>query len=74
VKSVTCPNCRVVSQIPDEAWAYKCSNCGREVKLRYSGAEKVQIAGKVISQIGTLIMLLVALAIFGACAYIIIKS
>jgi DNA-directed RNA polymerase subunit RPC12/RpoP len=32
VKSITCPRCSVVSSIPDEAKAYKCSNCGALVE------------------------------------------
>lgn len=32
MKSVTCPTCNVVSSVPEEARAFRCSNCGALVE------------------------------------------
>jgi ribosomal protein L34E len=42
VKAVTCPKCQVVSSVPDEAGAYRCSNCGSFIEGLDRGRPRVR--------------------------------
>jgi predicted RNA-binding Zn-ribbon protein involved in translation (DUF1610 family) len=37
MRTVECSNCGVRSDVPEEARAYRCPNCGREQRITASG-------------------------------------
>ena len=57
---VVCRVCGVDSEIPDEARAYRCPNCGTLLKVRTSGKTRRPFAPMKIILPGLVLLLFVA--------------
>ena len=74
MKTVSCPVCGVNSEIPDEARAYKCSNCdsfiqnvdGRPRAQKRESANNSPLAKILVLALGT-ILILAMFGVFGDC-------
>ncbi len=66
-KSVRCKVCSVESQVPLSATAYKCPNCGTQLKIGPSGSTSTPFkAMKVVLPVLTLIVIAI---LFGVCGH-----
>jgi hypothetical protein len=62
VKDVTCPTCWVPAQVPNEARAYRCANCGALVEGLLTGHPRAR--NQVTTTLWTVATVIVGLVLF----------